>query len=448
VSSPDRAVAGNWLQALLQRLTADTVPAPATDPLDERFGLLQFSYQEVLDATKHQDDKINRLLTTVAFITAAALALTTLGHDSAPITATFLVDGRLALPLTSIGLAGFLAGVTVSVILLIVSMTTPLVLPGGSNPVTPAIEYVPGPKTGQFYFNEIVGSALPGWHRKWRQDISALKRERNDSLVRETHNLAVRTEYKYQRSNAAVAVLSFALLSFVLSAILILVAAERQDPKVNAPLTTNLTVRLVLAAAFFGYCVLQLLAGQRKPPTVLDNAYPAYKLRVSVPTWGRWYVLVASSVAPQLLLLPSEPPVLRWVLAIGLPALAWLLLGLALPWYSRTAETEQRAVAVQLQQGDQVLLPDPTTQREIRRNNARIRRSWLAAGGFALVHAGYGVLVAQWSAHRELLALCGAYAAGLLLVVSTIWQIGRNTARRADNFRQAVEDQAGSVQQR
>jgi hypothetical protein len=437
--------AGGWLRALLHRLTAepDAPPAPAVlDPLDERFELLQFSYQEVLDATKHQDDKINRLLTTVAFITAAALALTTLGHDSAPITATFLVDGRLSLPLASIGLAGFLAGVTVSVILLIVSMTTPLVLPGGSNPVTPAIRYVPGPNTGQFYFNEISGSALPAWHRKWRQDITALKRERNDSLVRETHNLAVRTEYKYQRSNAAVAVLSFALLSFVLSAILILVAAERQDPKVNAPLTTNLTVRLVLAAAFFGYCVLQLLAGQRKPPTVLDNAYPAHRLRVSVPAWGRLYVLVASLVAPQLLLLPSEPPVPRLVLAIGLPALAWLVLGLGLPWYSQSSETEQRAVAERLQRGDQVLLPDPTSDREIQQQNSRIRRSWLAAGGFALAFAAYGVLVAQWSAHRELLALCGAYAAGLLLVVSTIWQIGRNTTHRANEFRQEVDDPA------
>jgi hypothetical protein len=433
------------LRALLRRLTADpdaTAAPTVLDPLDERFELLKFSYQEVLDATKHQDDKINRLLTTVAFITAAALALTTLGHDSAPITATFLVDGRLALPLASIGLAGFLAGVTVSVILLIVSMTTPLVLPGGSNPVTPAIRYVSGPKTGQFYFNEISGSALPAWHRKWRQDIPSLKRERNDSLVRETHNLAVRTEYKYQRSNAAVAVLSFALLSFVLSAILILVAAERQDPKVNAPLTTNLTVRLVLAAAFFGYCVLQLLAGQRKPPTVLDNAYPAHRLHVSVPAWGRLYVLVAALVAPQLLLLPSEPPVLRLVLGIGLPVLAWLVLGLALPWYSKSAEAEQRAVAVRLQRGDQVLLPDPTSSLEIRQQNSRIRRSWLAAGGFALAFAVYGALVAQWSAHRELLALCGAYAAGLLLVISTIWQIGRNTARRADKFRQEVEDQA------
>ena len=160
------------MRALLRRLTddPDAAPAPAVpDELDERFELLKFSYQEVLDATKHQDDKINRLLTTVAFITAAALALTTLGHDSAPITATFLVDGRLELPLASIGLAGFLAGVTVSVILLIVSMTTPLVLPGGSNPVTPAIGYVPGPEDRAVLLQRDSGSALPAWHRKWRQ---------------------------------------------------------------------------------------------------------------------------------------------------------------------------------------------------------------------------------------------------------------------------------------
>lgn len=425
------------MRTLLLRLTAPD-PPPAADPEDERFELLQFSYQEVLDATKHQDDKINRLLTTVAFITAAALALTTLGHDSAPITAAFVLDGRQSLPLAGIGLAGFLAGVTVSVILLIVSMTTPLVLPGGSNPLTPAIRYVPGPKTGQFYFNEISGSALPAWHRKWRQDIALLKRERNDSLVRETHNLAVRTEYKYQRSNAAVAVLSFALLSFLLSAILILVAAERQDPKVNAPLTTNLTVRLVLAAAFFGYCWLQLLAGQRKPPTVLDNAYPARRLHVSVPSWGRWYVLVASLVAPHLLLLPSEPPVLRIGLAIGLPVLAWLVLGLALPWYSQRTETEQRAVAARVQSGDQVLLPTPTSPAEIQQQKTRIRRSWLTAGVFAVGYAAFGVFAAQSSAHRELLGLSGAYATGLLLVISTIWQIGRGARRRADEFAHSV----------
>ena len=155
------------MRALLRRLTADpdAAPAPAVpDPLDERFELLKFSYQEVLDATKHQDDKINRLLTTVAFITAAALALTSSAMTAHRSPRPSWWTASCALPLASIGLAGFLAGVTVSVILLIVSMTTPLVLPGGSNPVTPAISYVPCPKTGQFYFNEISGSALPAWY--------------------------------------------------------------------------------------------------------------------------------------------------------------------------------------------------------------------------------------------------------------------------------------------
>src|SRR3712207_6746276 len=39
---------------------------------------LQNSYKEVLDATKHQDDKIGRIFTGVAFLTAAALALANL----------------------------------------------------------------------------------------------------------------------------------------------------------------------------------------------------------------------------------------------------------------------------------------------------------------------------------------------------------------------------------
>jgi hypothetical protein len=196
-----------------------TAQEAAERELDQRLALLEFSYKEVLDATKHQDDKINRLLTTVAFLTAAALALAGL-QSGRPLSATFRVDGQYTLPLALIGLGGFLAGVTVSVIMLLASTTTPLTLPGRANSVTPDIRYVPGPRRSQSFFNEISETALPGWYYKWRAkvsdpnpDVPTLRREHNDSLVRETHNLAVRTQYKYHRSNEAVAVLAFALLS-------------------------------------------------------------------------------------------------------------------------------------------------------------------------------------------------------------------------------------------
>ncbi|HJQ03463.1 MAG TPA: hypothetical protein VJ851_17840 [Jatrophihabitans sp.] len=420
-----------------------------TAELDEQFKLLEFSYEEVLDATKHQDDKINRLLTTVAFLTAAALALAGLGTGGQPLTATFLVDGRYHLPLAIIGLAGFLAGVTISVIMLIASMTTPLVLPGRTNPVTPDVRYVSGPEVPQFYFNEISGTALPGWYRKWLHNSVELKRERNESLVRETHNLAVRTEYKYQRSNEAVAVLSFALLSFVLSTTLILVAAERQG--VKSPLTLDVTVRVILAAIIFGYCLLQLLATRRdKPPTVLEMAYPTRHLGISVRIWSGLSVTVSSLVAPQLLLLPSEPAAIRAVAAIAIPVLAWLVLGLALPWYSKQAEQDQRVVALQILRDPKVSphpeneLPERTTPSKAKEHNARVRKSWLTVAVIAAGYAVLGVIAADSSAYRQVLGLAGAYASGLIITASAIWQLSRRAAVRAREFRQFVDRPAES----
>ena len=227
-------------------------PTPATtgadDGSDKLFQLLQFSYREVLDATKHQDDKISRLLTTVAFLTAAALALAGL-HSGGPLAAPYLIDGRFTLPLGLIALGGFLICVTVSVIMLIASTTTPLVWPGRSSSVVPDINYAQGPRYGQIFFNEIARTALPAWYRKWRDSPEDLARERNDSLVRETHNLAVRTEFKYQRSNEAVAVLSFGLLSFLASAILILFASwqlkiANSATAAVAPLKLNWTIAI------------------------------------------------------------------------------------------------------------------------------------------------------------------------------------------------------------
>lgn len=419
--------------------------------LDRRLALLEFSYKEVLDATKHQDDKISRLLTTVAFLTAAALALAGL-EGGRPLSATFRVDDRYTLPLAIIGLAGFLAGVTVSVIMLLASTTTPLTLPGRTNSVTPDIRYVPGPRTSQSYFNEISETALPGWYYKWgatvsdpRPEAADLRREHNDSLVRETHNLAVRTQYKYHRSNEAVAVLAFALLSFVLAAILILVAASRQPPNpasgtVPAPLTLNVIVRSILAAIFFGYCVLQLLATQRdRPPTVLERAYPARRAGLPVPIWRGCYVLVGSLVVPELLLMPSESPAVRMILAIATPAVAWLVLGLALPRFSKTEEDQQRSAAEAVTYS-RISLPPATSDEESKKRNAAMLRAWLAAFVIAACYAALGWVAAVSTAHRELLGLAGAYAAGLLFAASAVWQLTRKNRRLVDEFRQTVID--------
>ncbi|HEX8094914.1 hypothetical protein [Jatrophihabitans sp.] len=419
-------------------MPAGTVePDPVEHELDERFKLLEFSYKEVLDATKHQDDKINRLLTAVAFLTAATLALAGL-HGGDPLAARYLVDGRFALPLGLICLAGFLVGVSITVIMLIASLTTPLVFPGGAKPIAPTIRYVTEVESGQIYFNEISRTALPQWYLKWQQDTADLKRERNDSLIRETHNLAVRTEFKYQRSNEAVAVLSFALLSFVLSMVLILLAAGRQQS--GSPLTLNLTARAILAAVLFGYSMLQLVGTQRNaPPTVLDTAYPARRWRIPAPWWNRLYAVLTSLVAPELILLPSVPERIRMPLAIAAPLAAWLALGLALPWRTTAVEQERRRVAEGLLGKFAAELPPMKT------SGNRALRSWLIALGVAVLYGAVGILAVRAPRYQEVLGLSGAYAAGVVLLLGGVWQIARRQARRAEKFRKEAEQAVTSA---
>jgi hypothetical protein len=47
------------------------------DPVLAKWAIFQHSYDEVLAALKHQDDKLNRTLTALAFLTAAGVGLYT-----------------------------------------------------------------------------------------------------------------------------------------------------------------------------------------------------------------------------------------------------------------------------------------------------------------------------------------------------------------------------------
>lgn len=47
------------------------------DELKDELQLAKDSYKEVLDATKHQDERIGRFLTAIAFLVSAGIALST-----------------------------------------------------------------------------------------------------------------------------------------------------------------------------------------------------------------------------------------------------------------------------------------------------------------------------------------------------------------------------------
>jgi uncharacterized integral membrane protein len=181
------------------------------DLLVEKKKLLFETYQEVLDATKHQDDKIGRLLTVVAFLTAAVLALANLA------TGTHLLrvfnTPPFELPYALIFLEVFLVGMFFTVVLLVTSFATPLRFPGlqQSKRRPRSISWANGVETSQIYFSEIARVSVDEWENKWAANSRDLQGERVQSLIFETHNLSVRTNFKYDRSVAGVAVFSVAL---------------------------------------------------------------------------------------------------------------------------------------------------------------------------------------------------------------------------------------------
>ncbi len=288
--------------------------APPT-PKDERLKLLEFSYAEILDATKHQDDKINRLLTTVAFLTAASLALASL-NSAGPLNADFALDPSVVLPLAKIALGAFLLGVVATVIMLITSLTTPLRFPGqGFEPFDYASK---GAQVSQFYFHEISKSTRSDWEEKWKQDVEVLTDEKRRLLVRETHNLALRTEYKYARTNEAVAAFSCSLLFFALAAVLVLLAS----PPGNAAISFSPAQRWLLASVIFGYCWLMLMASVRAvTQSVSELGAVRVAGRTIVPGLTRYLFPLSASAVPGLLVAIPTPGLLTGLVVFVGPAI-------------------------------------------------------------------------------------------------------------------------------
>jgi hypothetical protein len=236
-----------------------TRPAASREDLDEKLKLVEFSYKEVLDATKHQDDKIGRMLTSVAFLTAASIALA--GLSSAAFLTRPYVVAPFTVPLGLVALVVFLSGVVFTVVLLLTSLATPLRIPGIAEssqvPRRRTQTWVGDVKASQLYFYSISGVTLGAWERKWEASADELKEERFELLVRETHNIGVRTTFKYDRGTEASALLSFSLLAFGLAVILEAVAAGTPG---TAPVHLGQLQRVVLGAMLGCYCWLQLVA--------------------------------------------------------------------------------------------------------------------------------------------------------------------------------------------
>ena len=319
--------------------------------VSRKLRLVTASYAEVLDATKHQDDKIGQLLTSIAFLTAATIALAAL-EPTQILARRFLVP-PFSLPLGLIALSVFLLGIAFSVMLLLINLSTPLRVPGlGGSAATRGkgrnISWAANVEASQIYFFEIAGVGVEEWERKWDATYDDLERERLESLIKETHNLGLRTSAKYDRTTEGVALLSVALLAFALAVVFVGIIVI--SPVNERQISLAVWQRVVIAAIYACYCWIQLLTRVRydrqavdEVPQPQDNAEQRKYLgqgayAVLLPSLLAWVLVSARSI-----------PLTAWVpvcilLALGSLAAFWYAASEAEP--TRKSDALKRRITV------------------------------------------------------------------------------------------------------
>jgi hypothetical protein len=154
--------------------------------------LAKAAYVEVLDATKHQDDKVGRFLTAIAFLTTGAIAL--VARDNGLRRSFSFDNGNVQYPLLAWAVGAFFVLTLASVTLLLLCLSVPVRLPQA--PRDPM-------KGSHLFYSYIAAKPIRAWTREWNKCASCLEKEIAHDYVREAHNLAERVAAKYRHSYEA-----------------------------------------------------------------------------------------------------------------------------------------------------------------------------------------------------------------------------------------------------
>lgn len=207
------------------------------------------AYQEVLDATKHQDDKIGRFLTAIAFLASGTIALM-FRSDLRLI--SFAMGGGVVLQLPAILLTIFMVLVGATVALLVLSLGPNLTLPRLGRDGRRGDSYL--------FFLSIATQTDNEWRELWfaNRTKKELQRQLLHGYLSEAHNIAEKTMFKYARTNEARALFFLALASFTAAVALAgsSLADQRYAVDEGVTLLWSLRPRLILAGvlAFFSAC--------------------------------------------------------------------------------------------------------------------------------------------------------------------------------------------------
>lgn len=218
--------------------------------------LLKFTYDEVLDATKHQDEKIGRFLTAIAFLTATSFAMAGLSQGRF-IFQTFKLGSQSPVHFGMYALAVFLLGVVATVLVLMTSFATQLRFPN--------IE-APSDNTSIVYFAEISHNPLTDWINRWEDGPKLLSDSRDAHFIKEIHNLSIRAKTKYDRLREAASVFSLAMLAYAISIVFVVLAATRTEPSNLSgeeipAINIDFRVRFAVWIVFMVFMLIQFYSG-------------------------------------------------------------------------------------------------------------------------------------------------------------------------------------------
>jgi hypothetical protein len=279
-----------------------------------RFELLRFSYGEVLDATKHQDDKVGRLLGAVAFLTGGALVFA----NKDVLQVDVLIAGR-SYPLGAVSLAAFILIDLVAVASYLMAMAAPLTMPRESRPLGSHI-----------YFRDIAAQEDTQWKSRW---VPGGLDSFDEELLGEIRNIADRADRKYSRTATATNLFLAALVVLAPTLVVGLAAAGR-DPA-DGPLPWDAAIRwcVAISVAVIVGSLLAPLAFNAREPGIIGRRTPLWCLLVtylamlasmivadpsgSIFYGGAWAIVVFGLASVGFAIWTYSASTLRWVLHAG-----------------------------------------------------------------------------------------------------------------------------------
>lgn len=329
--------------------TDSTVPPDEPSPskntdrvaLSRALELARQTYAEVLDATKHQDDKVNRFLVAIAFLTSGAIAF---------VLKVELLDARYELgafhlPVIAISAALYLTGTISAVIMLLMVLSTELKIPG--RPKSPDSDVALDESL--LYFQMIGSQPLRMWLRRWDVPDDQLEEQLRKQYLRESHNLSERARVKYGLTDEAASVYIYSLMWLGAGLLLGTHAAQTPGTLASIEKSTPLALSLagipacLLGVVFAGHAALQLynvfrhersapdvfwrVAAARNPDMLKANFPYVEDARLgrrhgrTLRTLVRLIVLTPTYIALSLLSATSTSPQQMW-LAISTAAVA------------------------------------------------------------------------------------------------------------------------------